>query len=288
MKAFILGSNGMLGKYLKDHCISKEIDFIEGNRSKDANLDFLKPDLLLSELEKNIDINCLINCCAVTSFDFCEHQPEIAMQVNAITPSILAQFCNTHSIKYVHISTDHFYTGKKEAHLESEKISILNQYAYSKREAEIMIQDINRDALIARTAIIGRKKDQSSFLDWLFHAAYQSDHFNLFTDAYTSFIHCSSFANILFDLINKDSKGIINIASSEVFSKADFCMKLFEKININPNFSLASVTKLQTKRANSCGLSIERLQSITDISIPSMEETLKIAIEENIKLIEKV
>ena len=55
----------------------------------------------------------LINLAAITDVDGCEDKRELAERVNAYGAGIVADLCREHNIRFVHISTDYVFDGKK-------------------------------------------------------------------------------------------------------------------------------------------------------------------------------
>ena len=129
----------------------------------------------------------VINCAAITSFEYCEKSYDSALQVNAKTPSEISKYCSRIGAKFIHISTDHYYLGKERiAHTEEDKISLLNNYAITKHHGEQLILE-NSHSLILRTAIVGRTPQKRTFLDWLTNAIETRETVNLYEDL--SLIH---------------------------------------------------------------------------------------------------
>jgi dTDP-4-dehydrorhamnose reductase len=158
-------------------------------------------------------------------------------------------------------------------------VSIVNQYAASKFEAENRILE-NKEALILRTSIIGRTSKKKSFLDWAINQIESRQNINLFDDSYSSFMHCKQFVSLLKILILKQASGLYNVASSDVFSKADFVIKLASLMNIKITYQLTSVNNLKIKRANSCGLDTKKIINEYKIVCPSFDEVVNCSFNE--------
>ena len=269
MKILILGSTGMLGTCISKYGSQTDHTILLPSMINGNHPNYLNPEDVLAEIDR-IKPDGVINCAAITSFERCENFPQEASQVNTLTPYDISNFCSERAFYFLHISTDHYYIDAADfAHSENDPVSILNHYAQTKYDAESKILE-NPNALVLRTSIIGRNKNGSSFLDWLINAMLDNQTVDLFDDAYTSFIHCNELAAIIFEFINARPAGLYNLASSEVFSKADFAIALAKRLNFDLKYTLKSVEQLSVKRANSCGLDSSKISSLCNISLPSM------------------
>ena len=56
----------------------------------------------------------LVNCAALANLEECEANPERAKMINVDVPAELAKACAERGIRFVHISTDAVFDGKKK------------------------------------------------------------------------------------------------------------------------------------------------------------------------------
>lgn len=278
-KILLLGSSGMLGSYISKNLEIDGVELIPASRESIDDFDFNKPDKVITFIE-SVKPAIIINAVACISLDFCEKNPALSQQVNSITPGVISEYCQNKKIYFIHISTDHFFIGNKDKkHPEDSTVSIVNQYAASKFEAESRILK-NKEALILRTSIIGRTSANKSFLDWAINQIESMQNINLFDDSYSSFLHCKQFVSILKILIMKKASGLYNVASSDVFTKADFVIKLATLMKIKITYQLTSVNNLKIKRANSCGLDTKKIIHEYKIECPSFDEVVNCSFNE--------
>jgi len=274
MKILVLGSNGLLGKYF---CSSKEKEFhdlVEINRYLYPDVDFMNPDSVTELLRKERP-DVVVNCVAVTSFDVCNKDYEAAYQINANTPSDISKYCHTSGINFIHISTDHFFgSDELRLHTEGDPVSLVNNYAKSKYEGEQMVLE-NDTSLVLRTSIIGRTLAKRTFLDWIVKAIMDSKRVSLFSDSFTSFMHCSQLCSIIFELLDREAMGLYNVSCSEVFTKAEFCIELANSMDFDLNYYLTSSDSQEIKKATSCGLSSKKLFDRFSIKTPSFAEVIE-------------
>ena len=276
MKILILGNTGILGTYICKHGQQRGNTILFPGSANINRPDYLNPNSVLAEIER-IKPDVVINCAAITSFERCENFPDEAYQVNTLTPYNISNFCMEKGFYFIHISTDHYYIdAANSAHSESDPVSVLNHYARTKFDAELKVLE-NSNALVLRTSVIGRNKQNSSFLDWLINAINSNQKIDLFDDAFTSFIHCNELAPMIFNIMNSRPAGLYNLASSEVFSKADFAVALAKRLKCSLNYALKSVETLSVKRANSCGLNSSKISTLCNVNLPNMLSSVEAA-----------
>lgn len=95
----------------------------------------------------------VLNAAAYTNVERAEDEPDLAFAVNADGPRILVAACLQHDCRFVHVSTDFVFDGrKKTAYSEIDKPNPLSVYGASKLEGERRVAARSRDALVVRTA----------------------------------------------------------------------------------------------------------------------------------------
>jgi len=94
-----------------------------------------------------------INCAAYTAVDKAETEKEIAYQVNAEGPRILAAACKSYNTRFIHISTDYVFNGQSPTpYNEDAPTDPVNWYGASKLKGEQLCLEVNADTIIIRTA----------------------------------------------------------------------------------------------------------------------------------------
>jgi dTDP-4-dehydrorhamnose reductase len=94
-----------------------------------------------------------LNCAAYTAVDKAESEREIAYQVNAEGPRILAAACKSYNTRFIHISTDYVFNGQSATpYKEDAPTDAINTYGASKLKGEQLCLETNPDTIIIRTA----------------------------------------------------------------------------------------------------------------------------------------
>ncbi len=277
-KILLLGSTGLLGQALIKEAKKRNLEIIGvAHLNADFNLD-ITDDEALTSLIKNQKPDVIINTCAIVNHKLCDEDSKLAYDVNAKPSAVLANLADELGFYYIFISTDGYYNGDNDLkHTVNDKISLLNEYARTKFAGECFALT-NKTALVVRTNIIGfrGKENQPTFVEWVINSLKNSVEMTLFDDYFTSSITVNQFSKALFDLLPKRPSGILNLASSEVFSKEKFIKKLATALNLKlKNAKTGSVKNLTTsKRTNSLGLDVSETEKLLGYNLPDLDEVI--------------
>ncbi len=93
------------------------------------------------------------NAAAFTWVDRCEAERELAWQVNAEAPGLLARECASRGIRLVHVSTDYVFDGRgRRPYVEDDPTAPQTEYGRSKLEGERQVWRALPGALVVRTS----------------------------------------------------------------------------------------------------------------------------------------
>ena len=281
MKVLIVGGTGMLGEALVQRCQALNYTAIPASRSSKAMPLDIADRRQLGAVLDDVRPDVVINSAAIASIDACESDPGRAYSVNAKPVADLVQFARTGRFKLVHVSTDHFFTaGGQARHREDAPVTLVNEYARSKFAAEKFAL-LSPDVLVVRTAFVGRiSSHNSGFAEQIYVSLQKKEEMVLFEDAYTSLLHRSDAADMILRLITRDARGVINVASSDVFSKADLIRAFARKLGLPLNGQSGSVTSLEIPRAESLGLATTKVEGLLGCQMPSFEDTLDLLVSD--------
>lgn len=133
MKILLTGGSGQLGTAIKEFKSSYdilspthiELDITDSNKFESIIQQY-RPDIIL-------------NTAAYHNVIKCEQNPQLAFAVNAIAVHNLARLCEKYNIKFVTISTDYVFDGKKStAYSEQDRTNPLQVYGASKFAGECL------------------------------------------------------------------------------------------------------------------------------------------------------
>ena len=154
-------------------------------------------DFITSSFDCLNDYEVILNCIANTNTyggDLQEH-----FQVNCDSLLKLVDYCNNHSKKLIHISTDYLYTHSIEDAKETDKcIPLETAYGYSKFAGDFVVSNYCKKHLIIRTSF---KVTPFQFPK----AVYQIGNFD-YVDVISS---------LIIQLIEKEAEGIFNVGTEK-------------------------------------------------------------------------
>ncbi|OAT80983.1 hypothetical protein A6P54_13385 [Bacillus sp. MKU004] len=280
MKVLLLGSTGMLGQSLLKKLQHENFTVVTLSReNSDYNIDFLSESVQINKIIIKERPDIVINAAALVNLNYCESHPGEAYIINSRLPGLLTQACKQANIYFVQISTDHYYSDdKKMSHNEEHKVNLLNEYARTKFAGESFSLTYS-NALVVRTNIVGfrNKVGFPTFVEWVIKSLEYNEEITAYTDFYTSSIDVESFSDILIELLDNKSTGLINVASSDTVSKFEFISSLAILLEKEKNVMKGLMDSVQgIKRATSLGLDVTKLKRILKHNkIPSSEEVIK-------------
>ena len=283
----IIGSTGMVGKALIREAELRGIEaYGIARKNAQFNIDITDTRLFKNTIN-TISPKVIINTAALINIDECEKNPELAYKTNAKTVSTIVESIRNKGIKFIQISTDHYFTGDQDyPHRETDPINLINEYACTKYAGEAFSLTLS-DSLVLRTNVIGIKNDllNPSFGDWIIDSLLSHKPITLFSDAFHSPIHVSNFASFVFDHMVLKTKGLLNLAGSEVISKKSFIEKIASVMNIELDWAeIGTITSLSVPRAESLGLDVRCCENILSKKLPNAldaAERLVMEYEEN-------
>ena len=180
LNILVLGADGMLGYDVYEH-------FKKLSMMKDSNVnvvtgitladgfDFTVRHELGAFMTNKIHYDWCINCIAYTDTWKAEHDAEgklMSYKLNALSPKYIAESCNFHKTKLIHISTDYVFSQYSYSFINpkaspNDKVWPINNYGMHKLLGEKGIAESfksNKDYAILRTSWLYGMHNSKSFV----------------------------------------------------------------------------------------------------------------------------
>jgi dTDP-4-dehydrorhamnose reductase len=282
----VLGHTGLLGQALMHVAAGRGLKTYGISRRSVPGLSLARvPDLapFLDPLAPGL----VINAAAITDLAVNECEPAEAMDLHARLPGLIAQWARQRGKPWVQISTDHYWNDtKNRRHAEDALVHPPNVYARTKHEGE-MLALADPGALVLRTNIVGfrGRSGEPTFVEWalgaLERAAAGGEPVKAYTDVWASSIEVHQLAEALFDLVDKGATGLLNVASRESVSKADFLTALADAAGYTRKHLVPTRRPKQgrPRRANAMGLEVARAEALLGRALPTLAEVITAIVE---------
>ena len=236
MNILVLGGSGVVGHHLylelsKEHNV-KTVSKSSKNSSFNLDvLDFHSLENLISKENPDVVINAVK---PPLSTDKMEEEKAVAFSINTLLPERLSLIQEKYGFKYVHISTDWIYEGKKgEIYSEESLAYPKNYYSVTKLLAEERVKCISKDYIIARTEGVYGIDEKGTNLFLRIKNATASNPVQLAEDQFSQPIYSGELARIIGILLNKGTKGVFNIVGLDFVSRYEFGSRLVKAFNYN-------------------------------------------------------
>lgn len=263
MKIYVLGSKGMLGRYVMTYLNDKyEVIGLTRNQIDVSNIneEVLYAKLFHLGLKEN---DVIINCVGTIKPMVDALGDLNAIQVNSVFPRLLASVCEGMKVKLIHPTTDCVFTGLKGKYNENDIHDISDVYGRTKSLGE------PNNCTVIRTSIIGEEVGQGrSLVEWV-KSSSNTTVFG-FTNHYWNGVTCLEFAKVCEKIIRTNGywKGVRHLHSNTLNKKelVETISKVYE-LNI-------TVTPKETPVM--CDRSITTMFSTLDLMlIPTLEQQIK-------------
>ncbi|CCI33882.1 dTDP-4-dehydrorhamnose reductase [Microcystis sp. T1-4] len=230
-KVLLIGAKGQVGQELQV-TLPQLGEVISIGREE---LDLTNSEKI-SQLIREIHPDYLVNAAAYTAVDKAETEPDLAYSINAIAPKIMAESAEKIKAKFLHISTDYVFDGRKNTpYLETDLTNPLGVYGQSKLRGEEEIKTVNSQAIILRTAWVYGSYGKSNFVKTMLRLGKEREELKVVVDQVGSPTWAKDIAAAITHLlINADNPtGIYNFTNSGVASWFDLTKAIFEEAKIS-------------------------------------------------------
>ncbi|GHF18554.1 NAD(P)-dependent oxidoreductase [Kordiimonas sediminis] len=294
MKLFVAGKSGQVALSLADVANEFEADILFAGR---PDYDLTNEDAVRQAID-SFEPDAILNAAAYTAVDAAETDEKTAFAINADGAALLARAAADHKIPFLHLSTDYVFDGTKNgAYSEEDQPAPTGVYGKSKLAGERLIQDINPDALIFRTAWVYSPHGKN-FLKTMLTLAESRTELGVVGDqvgnpTYAPDIACALLTALyhMWEVPRASGYGgIYHMAGMGAASWFDFATAIFEEANTygHPCPTVSSITTddypTPAKRPANSTLNCGKLDDNFCIQLPYWRDSMKSCIK---KLLEK-
>lgn len=177
-RILLIGSAGQLGQELV-HVLPQIGNVVAINR---RNLDLAYPDAIRQAITQS-EPDVIVNAAAYTAVDRAESEPDLAHQINAVAPQVMAEAAQQSGGLLVHISTDYVFDGKTNCpYTESDQPNPLGVYGATKLAGEEAIRQFSERHIILRTAWVYSTYGKGNFVKTMLRLATEREELRVVED----------------------------------------------------------------------------------------------------------
>ena len=282
MKILVTGASGFLGTKIMS-VLKGDFDVIGTDRDEsrgNSKMDITDANEVSSTINR-LKPDVVLHLAALADVDKCETDRDSARKINVDGTKNLIDACKKTNSKFIFISTDFVFDGKKGLYKEEDKPNPLSYYGATKLEAEKLVEKSGLKYLTLRLEVLygfNGNGSERSFTMWVFNSLKQGKEIKVLDDQFSTPTLTDDIANAIRSLVNKNKEGLYHVCGSQRLSKYDMAVKLaeafgFDKSLIKP--MKTSEFKQAAARPKDSSMSIDKLKR-EGIKMHSFEEGLLI------------
>lgn len=292
MKILLFGKAGQLGWELNQLLAS--LGEVTAFSSKELDV---KNFVQLKNTINTVKPNLIINAAAYTAVDKAEQEPELAMQINAHAPTVMAECAKKLNAVFIHYSTDYVFDGKKNIpYTEKDLTKPLNVYGKSKMDGEQAIGQIGGVHLILRTSWVYSLRGEN-FVTKVLSWAGKKTRLQIVTDQIGNPTWSRALAQITKQMIEQgklnsldyfsSKSGIYHLGGSGSVSRFDFAKVILRlsatgKLGAEVEPALTSDFPTPAIRPLDTRLNCNKFESTFDLQLPHWKQSLQLALKNNV------
>ena len=273
----VFGKTGQVGRELAQlpdvHSVCREeADLNDAASIRDAIRKF-SPD-------------AIINAAAYTAVDAAEADVELAYQINAHAPKVMAQEAQSLNIPLVHISTDYVFDGSGTTPwTPGDGTAHLNVYGQSKRAGELAVLDACQQAVVLRTSWVFSSHGQN-FVKTMVRLAQSKSSLDIVSDQIGGPTSARAIAYACMRIVKtplpSTSKRIYHFAGAPDVSWAEFAEEIFAQLGKDITITAIKSEDFPTaaQRPLNSRLDCSAILADFDVQRPHWKSDLKFTLNE--------
>ncbi len=184
----------------------------------------------------------VIHTAALADIDFCEANQDLAKHVNTELSRSVAELCEDHGIRLVHVSTDTVFDGKRGLYTEEDPPNPINFYGQTKAMAEKAVAEVGGKYAIARVSlvmglpVIGAG---NSFLSRMMSALDERKDVTAPSNEIRSPVDVITLGRALVELAGNDVRGFIHLSGNDLLNRYDMMQRIATRLGHSPDRIIA-------------------------------------------------
>lgn len=229
MNILVTGYNGQLGYDVVREGVMHNLKIIGASR-KDLDI---TNELAVRNYIQKLKPDAIIHCAAYTAVDKAESDRNQCWLVNVEGTKYLARAAREINSKFMYISTDYVFDGKKpKPYLETDTPNPISYYGLTKYEGEQHVRAILNEYFIIRISWVFGLNGKN-FVKTMLQLAEKNNTLKVVCDQFGSPTYTRDLARLLIDIIQTDKYGVYHATNEGFCSWADFAQEIFRQSGRN-------------------------------------------------------
>ncbi|MBF0254383.1 MAG: SDR family oxidoreductase [Candidatus Omnitrophica bacterium] len=261
MRFFVTGIQGLVGWNLYRHLRQRyeTRGFARTRRGTPGSMwyeDLVEDYRDIRRIVRDFSPDVIIHAQAMCNLDLCEIKPDKTRQINIETTRWLLDAARPEKRRFVHLSTEHVFSGQKGRYREEDPVDPISVYGRSRADAEELVRGECTMALIIRPGLmIGPSMQKKIGLhDFLKKRLLRGAETTYFVDEIRSPISSEDLFEGVLHLILEGASGTYHVAGADRLSRYELSMALARAWGLEPLIRPASRLTDSIPRIGDCTL----------------------------------
>lgn len=263
MRILLTGANGQVGRSLRQ----QKPENWEMIAADSQTLDITHADAV-ANMVKNFEPDAIINAAGYTNLHAAEDDYDAVFAVNAMGTRNLAQAAAEQGIRFIHISSDYVFDGKKHCpYSETDYTNPLSTYAKSKLAGELLALAANPHSIIVRSSWVFSEFGSNVVSHIMAQA--KLGKIAMPTDKIGCPTYAGDLARLMIELAQREHapRGIYHYCGNEAVNRFEFAVAVYQILNqIQPTpaelIALPNEGHERTPRPSYSVLSCEKIAAL--------------------------
>jgi dTDP-4-dehydrorhamnose reductase len=221
--------------------------------------------------------DAILNFAAITDVDGCEDRIDLARRINGEAPGIVAELCERHRVKLLHMSTDYVFDGRADSPWKEEDIpNPQSVYGATKLLGETNVMRRNPSSLIIRIQWLYGNGGEN-FITKIKRIAENTGVVEVVNDQRGSPTYAKDLADPLRILVERGNSGIYHVTNSGSCTWFEFAQEIFLQLGMDVQVKPVTSATLnrKAKRPAYSVFDCSKLQKDTGILLRNWKEALR-------------
>jgi len=241
-------------------------------------LDTRDRSAVLKLIEK-VKPDFVVDTHSLNNVDYAELHRNEAWDINVDGSRNLAEAAKQFGSKYIFLSTDYVFDGRKLKYTEKDKPHPLSYFAMTRVVTEQMLEAFDMNYVVARTAVVyglgGLNK--VSFAVWLINKLRAGEAVTIVNDQKNNPTFADNLVAQLMALYEKDATGLFHVTGSQCISRFDFSKEIAKQFDLDVGL-IRPITTPELRqiapRAATVNMSSAKVERLTGIPTLNVQEGL--------------